>query len=282
MSDPFDFDTRPPLYAVMGNPVAHSRSPRIHALFGEQCGIRLDYRAIQVDPGGFAQAVSNFQGSGGRGLNVTVPFKVEAWKLADRVSERAEEAAAVNTLGFEHGGRSFGDNTDGIGLVRDLVDNLGCPIAGHRLLIVGAGGAVRGVLGAMLDLQPSSVTVANRTVDRADEVVGRFSGRGHLDACGLDELDGRRFDIIINATSASLEGEVPALPATVVAGCELAYDMVYADEPTAFMRWAGEHGAARAADGLGMLVEQAAESFRLWHGVLPDTAPVIATLRSGR
>lgn len=280
MSDPFDFDTRPPLYAVMGNPVAHSRSPRIHGLFGEQCGIRLDYRAIQVDPGGFPQAVSNFQGSGGRGLNVTVPFKVEAWKLAERVSERAAEAAAVNTLRFEHGGQRFGDNTDGIGLVRDLTVNLGCALEGRRLLVVGAGGAVRGVLGPVLDLAPAAVVIANRTVDRAGELAARFAGRGEVAGCGFEELGGERFDVVINATSASLEGSVPALPAGVAAGCGLAYDMVYAARPTPFMRWAAEHGAAATADGLGMLVEQAAESFEIWHGVHPDTAPVIAALRA--
>jgi shikimate dehydrogenase len=281
MSDPFDFDKPPALYAVMGNPIGHSKSPAIHDQFARQCGIRLEYRAIQVDPGGFDQAVGNFRAAGGAGLNVTVPFKVDAWRLANRRSERAELAGAVNTLKFEEGDSLFGDNTDGAGLVRDLSRNLGYPLEGKRLLVLGAGGAVRGILLPLLEAGVAEVVIANRTASRARQLAEEFSPRGSVSGCGFDELDGLVFDIVINGTSASLSSEVPPLPDTVLVTGGLAYDLMYADEPTAFMRWGQVHGAGQIADGLGMLVEQAAESFYIWHGVRPDTAPVIRKLRQG-
>jgi shikimate dehydrogenase len=279
MKDPFDFDQPPKLYAVMGNPIGHSKSPLIHTRFGEQCGIRLEYRAIQVDPGGFEQAVGNFRAAGGRGLNVTVPFKVDAWRLADHRSTRAELARAVNTLKFEAEGTIFGDNTDGIGLVRDVGDNLGYTLAGARILVLGAGGAVRGILGPLLEAGPADLTIANRTVERAKDLAATFADHGPVAGCGFEALEGGAFDLVLNGTAASLKGEVPALPAGIFRPGALAYDLMYADRDTAFMAWARRHGAGRVADGLGMLVEQAAESFYLWHGIRPRTAEVIADLR---
>lgn len=279
MSDPFNFEAPPKLYAVMGNPVVHSKSPQIHTLFATQCGIRIDYRAIQVDPGGFEQAVSNFQASGGQGLNITVPFKIEAWKLSTKRSARAERAGAVNTLKFSGQGECLGDNTDGVGLVCDMAQNLNRPVRAAKVLIVGAGGAVRGVLGPLLAERPSLLMVANRTIDKSMALADLFTSDGNIKGCGLPELSGQSFDIVINATTASLSGEVPELPGGLFTANALAYDLMYADQPTAFMRWAQDHGATLVVDGLGMLVEQAAESFFLWHGCTPDTAPVIKALR---
>ena len=281
MSDLFDFDKPPPLYAVMGNPVAHSRSPQIHQLFAQQASIEIDYQRIQVDVGGFTQAVSNFQASGGQGLNVTVPFKVEAWGLTDTCSERAQLARAVNTLWFEASSIN-GDNTDGVGIVRDITDNLQLPIKNTRLLVLGAGGAVRGVLGELLNCYPMQVVVANRTVDKAVEIAGAFQNQSGVDlmGCGFAELEEMHFDIIINGTAASLTGEVPSIPKLHYGDHALAYDMVYSTQPTAFMRWAAAAGAPNVSDGLGMLVEQAAESFYIWHNYRPKTKPVIRALRS--
>ena len=280
MSDLFDFDKPPPLYAVMGNPVTHSRSPEIHQLFAQQAAIKIDYQRIQVDVGGFAQAVSNFQASGGQGLNVTVPFKVEAWELTDTCSERAQLARAVNTLWFETTS-VIGDNTDGVGIVRDITNNLQQPITNTRLLVLGAGGAVRGVLGELLNCQPKQIVVANRTVDRAVELAGVFQNHSSIEllGCGFEELAEMHFDIIINGTAASLTGEVPALPQLHFNSDALAYDMVYSTQPTAFMRWATAAGIPNVSDGLGMLVEQAAESFYIWHDHRPNTEPVIKALR---
>lgn len=280
MSSLFDFDTPPDRYAVIGNPVAHSLSPQIHAAFARQTGQRLVYEAIQVDEGGFPQAVGNFQGAGGKGLNITLPFKREAWRLADSRSPRAELAGAVNTMLFDDG-RIHGDNTDGVGLVRDLTANLGVTLAGRRLLIVGAGGAARGVLGPLLDEHPAEVVIVNRTVDRALELAQLFTARGaRVTGCGFGDLRDQDFDVIVNGTSASLQGEVLPLPPSIIAPGGWCYDMMYGRELTVFLRWAEAQGAAGRADGLGMLVEQAAESFLLWRGVRPDTAPVRAQLRS--
>lgn len=278
MSDLFDFDPRQQLFAVMGNPVSHSKSPRIHQLFAEQLGLNISYQKIHVDVGGFDQAVSNFQASGGRGLNVTLPFKLEAYELADQLSDRARLAGAVNTLTFIESGRLAGDNTDGIGMLRDITINLDCAVAGERVLMLGAGGAARGVLGPLLDASPAAITVANRTVDRAVALARQFDSP-LLSGCGYGDLSGAGFDLIINATSASIEGEMPPLPAHTAAHAKLAYDLMYASEPTAFMRWARDHDVAAVSDGLGMLVEQAAESCHIWHGRRPQTEPVILALR---
>ncbi len=263
----------------MGNPVRHSKSPVIHQAFARQCGLTLEYRAIEVEIGGFAQAVSAFRAAGGRGLNITLPFKLEAHRLAERRSERAELAGAVNTLRFESDGTSFGDNTDGVGLVRDLLDNLKWPITGRSVLVLGAGGAARGIIGPLLEQGPAAVHIVNRTASKARALTAAFTAHGAVTGGGYDTLVGARFALVINATAASLQGEVPALPGAPFAPGALAYDLVYGDRPSAFMRWAQAHGAAAVSDGLGMLVEQAAESFWLWHGVRPPTGAVIAMLR---
>jgi shikimate dehydrogenase len=268
-------------YAVLGNPVAHSKSPRIHTLFAQQTGESLDYMAILVPLDGFEAAVAAFLDSGGKGLNITVPFKEQAWQLAASRSPRAERAGAVNTLLLYPDGMHHGENTDGVGLVRDLTDNHGMDLAGRRILLVGAGGAARGVIEPLLDTRPGLLVIANRTVDRAVDLARHFCTLGRIEGCGLDDVAGQSFDLVINATAASLAGAVPALPDDVVGSDTGCYDMMYGTEPTAFMRWALERGAQRVMDGLGMLVEQAAESFYLWRKVRPDTAPVIAALRSG-
>lgn len=274
-------------YAVMGNPIAHSKSPRIHALFAAQTGQDLVYEAIRVEPGDFAAAVDRFRAAGGRGLNITVPFKPEARAYAVRCSERAERAGAVNTLVLDDPA-VYGDNTDGPGLVRDLTVNQGYRLTDRKILLVGAGGATRGVLAPLLAERPAELVIANRTAERALALAERFAdpalgcdlhGCG-LRGCGLDELRNRRFDLVINATAAGLSGEVPALPDDLLAEGAWCYDLFYADRPTPFLRWAAERGAARCVDGLGMLVEQAAESFLIWRGVRPETGPVIAALRS--
>ena len=279
MPDPFDFH-KPARYAVMGNPVAHSKSPRIHALFAHQFGHKIEYTAIQVDVGGFAQAVGQFRASGGQGLNVTVPFKQEAFKLADHRSERATIAQAVNTLKFEGDGRLFGDNTDGAGLVHDLEKNLHAHIKDKRVLILGAGGAVRGVLHPLLHKHPALIVIANRTVAKAKELVAEFAQYGKLEASGFEALKGKHFDLVINGTAASLKGEIPPLPENLFAKHALAYDMMYGDKARPFTGWALLHGAERAVDGLGMLVEQAAESYLIWRGVRPETKSVVEKLRT--
>ena len=268
-------------YAVIGNPIAHSKSPQIHAAFARQTGQELSYEALLAPVDGFAQTVADFRAHGGRGLNVTVPFKLEAFALAERHTPRAQAAGAVNTLAFDADG-ILGDNTDGAGLVRDLTANLDFALAGRRILLLGAGGATRGVLLPLLDSRPARLTIANRTVAKAEALAALFAARAGdtaLDACGFDALAGRRFDLVINATAASLAGEIPPLPPGLYAEGALAYDMMYGRDPTRFMRAALADGAARAEDGLGMLVEQAAESFALWRGVRPDSGPVLAALR---
>jgi shikimate dehydrogenase len=275
-----DFEAKPDRYAVMGNPVGHSKSPRIHASFAAQTHQRLTYEAILVDVGGFAQAVGNFQANGGKGLNVTVPFKQDAFDLCDERTPRAEVAGAVNTLVLRADGSRFGDNTDGVGLVRDLRDNLCAVLAHKRILILGAGGAVRGILSPILDEAPAELVIANRTVGKAQELARPFAARGPVQGVGFEALSGRQFDLVINGTSASLQGELPPLPDELLAPGALCYDMMYGKEPTIFLRWAQAHGAAQAVDGLGMLVEQAAESFFLWRGVRPETRSVIGALRA--
>ncbi|HJV25297.1 MAG TPA: shikimate dehydrogenase [Aromatoleum sp.] len=269
-------------YAVIGNPISHSKSPAIHARFAAQTGQQLTYEALLGPLDGFADTVQAFRDAGGRGMNVTVPFKLEAFALAERHSPRALAAGAVNTLAFDAEG-IFGDNTDGAGLVRDLTHNLGCALAGRRILLLGAGGAARGTLLPLLGTQPASLTLANRTVARAEALVADFAERDThvpLDACGFTDLADREFDVVINATAASLADEAPPLPAGLYAAGALAYDMMYGRGDTPFLAAARRDGAARLADGLGMLVEQAAESFELWRGVRPDTGPVLAALRA--
>jgi shikimate dehydrogenase len=270
----------PDRYAVFGNPVRHSRSPQIHSAFAEQTGQAMSYHAQLVERGQFDAAARQFFDQGGCGLNITVPYKEDACRFADSLSERARRAAAVNTLMRRGDGAIYGDNTDGAGLLRDLTENLKWPVAGQRVLLLGAGGAVRGVLEPLLRQAPASLTVANRTVARADQLAAEFADLGAaLQGCAYDALVGRQFDLVINGTSASLSGELPDLPTDVLSDSACCYDMVYGAEPTPFMRWAATEAAWAVADGLGMLVEQAAESFALWRGVRPDTRPVIDAVR---
>jgi shikimate dehydrogenase len=263
----------------MGHPVAHSKSPFIHASFAAQTGEQLHYEAICVEPGSFAEAVAAFQEAGGRGLNVTLPFKEEAFAIADVVSERAAQAGAANTLLFDAAGKRHADNTDGIGLTRDLQDNHGIQIKGRRVLLLGAGGAARGVVAPLLAANPLSLVIANRTHQRAVELAGRFRASGPVSALAMGALGGHSFDVLINATSASLNNQVPDISTSLVAQGGCCYDMMYAAEPTPFIRWARDSAAAHSVDGAGMLVEQAAEAFYLWRGVRPRTREVIVALR---
>ena len=266
-------------YAVVGNPIAHSKSPLIHRLFAEQTGQQIQYDALLVPEDGFAQAIALFFIRGGKGLNVTVPFKQEAWEIADELSGRARLAGAVNTLMMLEQGALFGDNTDGIGLIRDLTGNLGVAVESSRILMLGAGGAARGVLAPLLEQRPAALHIANRTAARAAELAEAFAALGTLSAGGLDDIPSRHYDLVINATAAGLRGEVPELPEGTIGPESRCYDMVYGSQPTAFMQYADRCGSRHTFDGLGMLVEQAAESFHLWRGVMPRTAPVIAALR---
>ncbi|MFP4077333.1 MAG: shikimate dehydrogenase [Halochromatium sp.] len=319
-------------YAVIGNPIAHSKSPSIHAAFATQTGEPIEYGRILGDPNDFAGDVRRFVAEGGRGLNVTVPFKTAAFELLDDLSARAHAAGAVNTLIVRDGGLLRGDNTDGIGLLRDLTDNHGLALAGKRVLLLGAGGAARGVVQPLLEARPAELLIANRTASKAEALAAlghdhavsarnqqwtcetkpdaiaaltpgsladvrpqaspkpnrdqdqdqdqRAERPTRVSGCGLDALQGRRFDLIINATSTGLDGQVPSIPDDCLAEGGWVYDLLYADAPTPFCRWGQARGAARVLDGLGMLVEQAAESFWLWRGIRPETAPVITQLRN--
>jgi shikimate dehydrogenase len=267
-------------YAVIGNPIAHSKSPAIHAAFAHQTGQHMDYGRILGSLDDFSGDVRRFVAAGGRGLNVTVPFKEQAWRLLANRSARAERAGAVNTLIVQDGGLLRGDNTDGIGLVHDLADNHGFNFSNKRVLLLGAGGAARGVLGALLESGPAELLIANRTATKALDLA-RNTADNRVTGHGLDKLAGRQFDLIVNATSSGLGGHVPPLPSDCLADGAWAYDLLYADHLTPFCCWAKARGAKRVLDGLGMLVEQAAESFALWRGVRPDTAPVIKQLRGG-
>lgn len=278
MTDIFDFESRVDDYAVMGNPIKHSKSPQIHSLFAAQTQQSIHYTAIQVDTGGFKQAVGNFAAHKGKGLNITVPFKEEAWALVDERSERAERAGAINTIKFLNDGKLYGDNTDGIGLVNDLKNNYKINITGKHVLLMGAGGAARGVLAPLLNEKPVALVVVNRTQSKAKELAEHFEDLGDITGCGYDNLTGQQFDIIINATAASLQGELPPLPDKLVSVEGCCYDMMYGRQ-TPFMQWAVQQGAKTIADGLGMLVEQAAESFYVWRNIRPDTGAVLAVLK---
>jgi len=267
-------------YAVFGNPIKHSKSPVIHAAFAGQCDVQLQYRAVRVELDGFARAANNFFASGGAGLNVTVPFKREAFDLADTLSDRAQRAGAANTLTPMPGGGIAADNTDGIGLVSDMVANLGWAVRDLRVLVLGAGGAVRGVLEPLMRERPKELLVVNRTAERATELASEFADLGQIEGGAYSLIGSRQFDLIINGTSAGLAGEMPELPSSLLTDHSCCYDMVYGAEPTVFMRWAAHNAAWAVADGLGMLVEQAAQSFYLWNHVRPETRPVIHQLRS--
>ncbi len=271
----------PDRYAVIGHPIAHSLSPRIHALFAEQTRQPLLYGALDVTPAQLRSSVQAFFASGGRGLNVTIPHKQAVIALLERQSARAERAGAVNTITVEPDQRLYGDNTDGFGLVRDLTLNLRLSLQRRHILLLGAGGAARGVIGPLLAESPREIVIANRTPERARDLARWWSKSGSVRAMALEELDTSVFDLIVNATPATAAAPVPSSLGKLAPEVTC-YDMAYGTSESAFLRWARESGAARRHDGLGMLVEQAAESFHLWRGVRPQTAPVLAALRAGR
>ncbi len=267
-------------YAVLGKPVAHSKSPVIHRQFAAQTGEAVDYEAIEVEPENFVRFVGEFFEGGGAGLNITLPHKEAAFALAQQHSDRARLAAAANTLYLKEG-MLCAENTDGPGLVRDISHNHGFSIAGKTILMLGAGGAARGALAALIEEQPASITLLNRTRSRAEAIARDFADHAAITPGDYDTVDrDARYDLIINATSLSLSQELPPLHSQWLNSDACCYDMMYADIDTVFVRWAKDHGAALALDGLGMLVEQAAESFRIWRGIRPDTAPVIKALRN--
>ena len=265
-------------YAVMGDPITHSKSPAIHTQFAQSCGQTLNYSAIQVAANHLQDAINDFRTKQGKGLNITVPLKQEAFELADTLSPRAQRAGAVNTLLLNADGSIQGDNTDGLGLVNDIVHNLNTPIQDQRILILGAGGAVRGVLEPIIEQQPKSLTIANRTLSKAMELKKDFADLLSIDACTFDEANAQ-YDIIINGTSASLHGDLPPLNDGIFSDQSLAYDMMYAANDTPFTEWAKQQRATQVADGLGMLVEQAAQSFYLWRQQKPNSQEVLKWLR---
>jgi shikimate dehydrogenase len=265
-------------YGVVGHPVGHSLSPFIHGMFARETGQDMAYRLYDVAPADFQDRVREFFAAGGRGLNITLPHKIAAVDLAQELTPRAAHAAAVNTLAL-HGDGILGDNTDGAGLVRDLCDNLGLVITQRRVLIIGAGGATRGILGPLLELAPALIVVANRTPERAAALAAAFTDLGTVRGTSFDELESAPFDLIVNATSASLSGDIPPIPATALGPATVCYDLAYGRGANAFLNWARSQGCARALQGWGMLVEQAAESFNLWRGVRPATAYVLAALK---
>ena len=274
-------------YAVTGYPVAHSKSPFIHAQFAEQTGEQLSYDRLELTPENFVAGVHKFFAEGGKGLNVTVPHKETAWRLVDWLAPNAELAGAVNTLYQLADGRLTGDNTDGTGMVRDIEKNHGGKLAGANIMIIGAGGAVRGVLPTLIAARPASITIVNRTLARAASMAEDFRSQYPLRVLSLEQLQAQTSpdqtpapDWLINGSSAGLQGEMPALPGWLVSATTGCYDMVYAPGGTVFQQWARERGALLALDGSGMLVEQAAESFRIWRGVQPETQPVIAALHA--
>jgi shikimate dehydrogenase len=275
-----DLKDSPAEYGVVGHPVAHSRSPFIHGIFAQRTGQRMIYRLHDVHPDNLHAFLMDFWRRGGRGLNVTVPHKISAGGMVRAMTERAQRAGAVNTLLMDEDGIS-GDNTDGAGLVRDLTVNLKVTLAGARILLVGSGGAASGVIAPLLQESPEQIVIAGRSAARAESLARRFDSRGAVRGCGLEAIAPGTFDIVINATSAGLSGEVPAIAAGVIHPDTFCYDMHYARAGTAFLRWASSQGAQRTAQGWGMLVEQAAESFALWRGVRPPTAPVLAALQAG-
>jgi shikimate dehydrogenase len=264
----------PDRYGLVGHPVEHSRSPLIHTVFARQTGQRLTYELIDAMPAAFETAVRGFGAAGGKGLNVTVPHKEAAFALCGENGEAATVAGAVNTISIRDGALR-GDNTDGVGFIRDVTVNLRQPLAGARVVVLGAGGAARGIVGPLLNENPASLTLANRTKERADDLVARFSVAGLVARTFAELAEQPPFDVLVNATSAGLKGEAPPFPPSLVGPDSFCYDLVYGSSDTPFVAWAKAHGAARAAQGWGMLVEQAAESFAIWRGVRPDTRQLL-------
>ncbi|HET9105805.1 MAG TPA: shikimate dehydrogenase [Steroidobacteraceae bacterium] len=265
-------------YGVVGHPVAHSLSPFIHAMFARQTGQAMSYRLFDFAPEVLEERIADFFAQGGRGLNITLPYKVAAVAHASELTQRARHAGAVNTLALRGDGAILGDNTDGVGLMQDLCVNQRVSVTRRRVLIIGAGGAARGVLGPLLGMEPELVVIANRTADRAKALAAAFSQLGNVQGVGYRYIAGGAFDLIINATSASLTGEIPDVPVAVLGPDTFCYDMAYGKGDTPFVRWCRDLGCRAAVPGWGMLVEQAAESFRLWRGVRPLTGPVLAAL----
>lgn len=266
-------------YAVFGNPIAHSKSPVLQMAFAEQTQQRLTYTAQYVEIDCFSKTVDTFFSEGGKGLNITVPFKLDAFNYANQLTDRAKKAGAINTLFIQQDGSITGDNTDGIGLVKDIKHNLQWDITNKRILLLGAGGAVRGVLGSLIDESPKSITIVNRTVEKATTLAGDFSDKLLIDACSFDGISQSEFDLIINGTSASLSGKMPPLPTGITTENTCCYDMMYSKTLTPFLKWSEQQGVNYISDGLGMLVCQGAESFFIWRGVRPETPPVIQQLR---
>lgn len=269
-------------YAVFGQPIKHSKSPRIHHLFAEQTGQMMIYTAQEVGPDDFPRLAEEFFGRGGKGLNCTVPLKELAFAFANQLTNRARLSKAVNTLSLEQDGAVLGDNTDGCGLVTDLTANHAIALKGIDILILGAGGATRGILGPLLERSPTGIVIANRTVDKAINLADEFAALGPIEGCGFDQLKDRRFDLILNATSASLTGQLPPLPETLLSENGCCYDLAYGNDPTPFVRWGRNHNARKSLDGLGMLVEQAAEAFFVWRGIRPETKAVLNLLNAER
>ncbi len=265
-------------YGVIGHPIAHSKSPVIHGLFADQTGEKISYEAFDIAPAELEARVRALVKKGMRGLNVTVPHKEAAANLVDTCTPRAELAGAVNTITVTDNGKLSGDNTDGLGLTRDLDRNLKVDIHDAHILILGAGGAARGVIPALLMAGPAEVCVANRTIERAQELAERFGELGTVRACNFDELGAETFDLIINATSAGLHGDMPPFPDGILGRGSTCYDLSYAMSETPFVQWARQRGVKSAHQGWGMLVEQAAEAFKIWRGVRPDTGPVLRRL----
>ena len=268
-------------YAVVGNPVAHSLSPRIHTEFARATDESLQYQAVEIATDAFAAGIAALQQQGFRGLNVTVPFKREAWELCNSLSPRARIAGAVNTLCLQSDGTIHGDNTDGVGLVRDLVDNLKIEIKQRNILVLGAGGAVRGVLEPLLALSPARITLANRSVEKAQALALDFTSFGEIEVVAYNQIKRGGYHLIINATAAGLSNQIPPVSSAVLEKAGVCYDMMYnLKAPTAFVEWSIANGMTRSHDGLGMLVEQAAEAFQLWRGVRPPTSLLLSSLRS--
>ena len=266
-------------YAVIGNPIAHSKSPLIHRMFAEQTGQDIGYEKIEAPLDGFADIIAGLRGDGYKGCNITVPFKFEAFQLCNQLTGRARAAQAVNTLLFE-GSEILGDNTDGTGLIADIEQNLVCKLLFKKVLLMGAGGAAHGVIWQLFNAG-ASIVIANRTLEKAQQLAAEFTSYGTVFASSYEALAGKQFDVVINATSSSLSDKLPPLPSGIFSPGALAYDMMYGKQ-TPFLKFAQKQGAAQLADGLGMLVEQAAEAFFKWRGVRPDTAPVIAKLRDAK
>jgi len=274
-------------YVVVGNPVSHSKSPLIHTCFAEQTGQALEYSALLAEEGHFVETMQGFFEAGGKGANVTVPFKQEAFALVDKTTPEAETARAVNTLYLDETGCLCGHNTDGLGLVRDVTANFGGTLKDRYVLILGAGGATRGILQPFLKQGPAEIVIANRTASKAEALAEVFSRLARemgqhteVTGCGFDGLGSKSYDWLFNATSASLQGEMPPLPTAMVSEASVCYDLMYSSQTTPFCQWAKNLGAGQVMDGLGMLVEQAAESFLVWRGIRPETGSVLKLLKS--